>query len=189
MRARIEPGGGVGVVEVDAELRGSKAVADEGEDAEGEGEEEIGEMCELVLEILPHVATVGTVAAREAAAAAAVAAAPLARVTVGAPVRRVGGRVAASVHGQLTLPAAAARPWSAESPALYTLLLTLRRRADGAVLEVIRSACGLRTAEVRRGRLSLTLTQTLTLSLSLSLTLALTLSRCAAAGCSSTAWR
>ena len=114
----------------------------------------------------------GTAAAREAAAAAAAAAAPHARVTVGASLRRVGGRVAASVHGRLTLPAAAARPWSAESPALYTLLLTLRRRADGAVLEVIRSACGLRTAEVRRGRLSLTLP----------LTLALTLSRCAAAG-------
>ena len=156
MRACIEPGGGVGVVEVDAELRGSKAVADEGED-EGE-EEEIGEMCELDVEILPHVATVGTPAAREAAAAAAVAAAPLARVTVAAPLRRVGGRVAASVHAQLTLPAAAARPWSAESPALYTLLLTLRRRADGSILEVIRSACGLRTAEVRRGSLSLSLT-------------------------------
>ena len=124
----------------------------------------------------------GTAAAREAAAAAE-AAAPHARVTVGAPLRRVGGRVAASVHGRLTLPASAARPWSAESPALYTLLLTLRRRADGAVLEVIRSACGLRTAEVRRDSLSLTLT------LSLSLTLALALSRCAAAGCSSMGWR
>ena len=62
MRAHIEPGSGVGVVEVDAELRGSKAAADEAEDAEDEeGEEEgIGEMCELDVEILPHVATMGT---------------------------------------------------------------------------------------------------------------------------------
>ena len=193
---------------------------DEGEEEGGEEGEE--EACELYLELLPHVPTVapapkakGAAAEEEVEAAeegAGPAAGPYACVTLAAPLRRVGGRRAASVHGLLTLSAAAARPWSAEAgrpvhsaaapccihvcpccslvhsaaahccipvlrprcssvhtgcnpahrgcnhpcaqaPALYTLLLTLRRASDGAVLEVIRTHCGLRTAEVRRGRL------------------------------------
>ena len=150
VRARLEPGSGVGLVEVDVELKGGES----GEGGEGgeEDEEEDEGTCELTVELLPHVATVAAKGAAVAAAVAA-AAAPYASVTLAAPLRRVGGRVAASVHGSLTLPATAARPWSAEAPALYTLLLTLRRTSDGETLEVIRTNCGLRTSEVRRGRL------------------------------------
>ena len=52
---------------------------------------------------------------------------------------------------ELTAVVPAVRPWSAESPSLYTLVLTL---ADGRgrVLESISSRIGFRTSEVRDGR-------------------------------------
>ena len=68
-------------------------------------------------------------------------------------IRRVGGRASAIVHGVLRVPAAVAQPWSAESPCLYTLLLSLRCEEDNALVEVIRTRVGLRTVEVRSGRL------------------------------------
>ena len=49
-------------------------------------------------------------------------------------------------------PPGVARPWSAETPTLYTLLLTLRD-GSGRVLEVLAQRVGLRTVEVRAGRL------------------------------------
>ena len=51
---------------------------------------------------------------------------------------------AACVQATLSVPAAEARPWSAESPALYTLLTTLTD-GTGRELEVLSQRVGLRT--------------------------------------------
>ena len=52
----------------------------------------------------------------------------------------------------IALPVRAPRRWSAETPYLYTALLTLKDAA-GRVLEVIPSRVGFRTVEIRGGRL------------------------------------
>jgi beta-galactosidase len=56
--------------------------------------------------------------------------------------------------GRVTFTARVRNPrkWTAETPALYQLLLTLRD-ASGAVLEVIPWRVGFRTVEIRKGRL------------------------------------
>jgi beta-galactosidase len=52
---------------------------------------------------------------------------------------------------ELTAEVPGVRPWSAESPSLYTLVLTLADNR-GRVLETISSRIGFRTSEVRGGR-------------------------------------
>lgn len=51
----------------------------------------------------------------------------------------------------LLLPTAHTRAWTAETPFLHTLLITLRK--GGVVLEVVRHKVGVRTVEIRQGRL------------------------------------
>jgi len=54
--------------------------------------------------------------------------------------------------GRMSVTVPAVRPWTAETPSLYTLLLTLRDE-DGAVLEVIPRRIGFRTVEISDGLL------------------------------------
>ncbi len=63
-------------------------------------------------------------------------------------------RAAAGAEQQLTLalPVRAPRRWSAETPYLYTALLTLKD-GSGRTVEVIPSRVGFRTVEIRGGRL------------------------------------
>ncbi len=148
VRARVEPSG-QGLVEVDVELRGE---ADDTEGGGGGGAGHAAEAVELSVEVVPHVPSL--VAARAAAApppvataagaaapGVAAAARPRASVTVPATLRGVGSRhgerTGATVQAALLL--ADAHPWSAETPALHSLLLTLRRASDGHVLEVVRT--------------------------------------------------
>jgi beta-galactosidase len=58
----------------------------------------------------------------------------------------------AELHAALELPVTAPRRWSAETPYLYTALLTLSDAA-GRVIEVVPSRVGFRTVEIRGGRL------------------------------------
>ena len=73
------------------------------------------------------------------------------RSTLVVEMRRVNKRTAGYVRGTMRVPPGSARRWSAETPALYTLVLTLRHGVD--VIEVLSSRVGLRTVEVRGGRL------------------------------------
>ena len=68
------------------------------------------------------------------------------------PIRTVGDRRGAVARATLRVPDSALHPWSAETPSLYTLFLTLRD-ADGSVLEVVQQKVGLRTVAVSGGRL------------------------------------
>ena len=72
----------------------------------------------------------------------------------GGPSRVQAARVATGgeQHVQIALPVRAPRRWSAETPYLYTALLTLKDAA-GRVVEVIPSRVGFRTVEIRAGRL------------------------------------
>ncbi|MDX2150077.1 MAG: glycoside hydrolase family 2 TIM barrel-domain containing protein [Bryobacteraceae bacterium] len=56
-----------------------------------------------------------------------------------------------SLSAELTIPVAKARKWSADTPYLYTLLLTLRD-AKGAAVEVIPQRVGFRKVEIRGGQ-------------------------------------
>ncbi|HZO88367.1 MAG TPA: glycoside hydrolase family 2 TIM barrel-domain containing protein [Chthonomonadaceae bacterium] len=71
---------------------------------------------------------------------------------VGAPLTQ---EVAVEAGGEaqlaLGLPVSRPRPWSAEDPYLYTLLLTLRD-ADGNALEVVPVRVGFRSVEIREAR-------------------------------------
>ena len=69
------------------------------------------------------------------------AAPPVAAARVSAPLCRAGGKVGALVRAALRVPAGQALPWSAETPSLYTLLLTLRDAA-GSVVEVLAQRVG-----------------------------------------------
>lgn len=62
-----------------------------------------------------------------------------------------GASATAFVRGMLPVRAGVARRWNAETPHLYTLLVSLYHGDE--VVEVIRSRVGLRTSEVRGGRL------------------------------------
>lgn len=64
-------------------------------------------------------------------------------------------RLAGQSVGPVRLAKAVSAParWSAEVPALYTLLLTLRDADNGAVLEVIPWRVGFRSVETKEGRL------------------------------------
>lgn len=74
-------------------------------------------------------------------------------VTVGAPqTASVELGAKAEAPAQLSLKVAAPRKWSAETPYLYELLLTLKD-ASGAVLEVIPAQVGFRKVEIKGGRL------------------------------------
>ena len=68
------------------------------------------------------------------------------------PIRTVGGKRGAIARATLHVAETALFPWSAETPHLYTLFITLRD-ADGSVLEVVRQRVGLRIVEVSGGRL------------------------------------
>ena len=62
----------------------------------------------------------------------------------------IAGARGAMVHGQLSVPAV--KPWTAETPYLRTVLLTLKDSA-GRVMEVTKHRVGFRTVEVTGGRL------------------------------------
>ena len=70
----------------------------------------------------------------------------------------IGERRAAFVRAVLHVSSTDAYFWSAETPHLYTLVITLKKKVsekqdeDAVVVEVIRQRVGLRTTEVRRGR-------------------------------------
>ena len=80
--------------------------------------------------------------ALEDAAGAAVGAPATSAVEVGAN---------AEASAELSLPVANPKKWSAESPALYRLLLTVKD-ASGAVLEVVPSTVGFRRVEIKNAR-------------------------------------
>eukprot|EP00966_Prymnesium_polylepis_P051717 1197399-Prymnesium_polylepis.1 len=113
--------------------------------------------CELLeAELLPPPPADALSSGETAPLAGADAAAQDGRVVCGSAyavrLQRVGSSTAALASMALYVPAAETRAWSAEEPFLYTLLLTLRG-SDGAVLETVRHRVGLRTVEVRHGRL------------------------------------
>ena len=66
----------------------------------------------------------------------------------------VGAEVAAGAESALELSAEIVNPlkWSAETPNLYTLLLTLKDE-DGSIVEVLSSNVGFRSSEIKDGRL------------------------------------
>lgn len=72
----------------------------------------------------------------------------VASAAVRVPIRTVGEKRGGVARATLRVAETALFPWSAETPHLYTLFLTLRD-ADGDVIEVIRQKVGLRTVEVR----------------------------------------
>ncbi|MBN1417304.1 MAG: DUF4981 domain-containing protein [Planctomycetes bacterium] len=94
----------------------------------------------------------------EGRAGAAPAGSTVAAVLLDPEGRAIGGEPLASAKvpedGRVALEARIrdARPWSAESPDLYTLLLTLEDPA-GNVLEVLRANVGFRTVEMKDGQL------------------------------------
>ena len=61
----------------------------------------------------------------------------------------IGGK--GEAPAEVSIPAAAPQKWSAESPYLYKLLLTVKN-ASGAVLEVIPQNVGFRRVEIKGGR-------------------------------------
>jgi hypothetical protein len=71
----------------------------------------------------------------------------VASASVRVPIRTVGEKRGGVARATLRVAETVIFPWSAETPHLYTLFITLRD-ADGAVLEVIKQKVGLRTVEV-----------------------------------------
>lgn len=73
---------------------------------------------------------------------------PVLTVSAACPAMAPGARVEVPLTAEVRAPA----PWSAENPARYTLLLTLRD-ADGAVIEAVPLRIGFRSVEIRDGDL------------------------------------
>ena len=129
------------VVEVDVELR----------QLEGAMEDDGASAYHVDLELLPPSAVASSPLPTEE---------PLASARLSVSIEKVGGRAAAFARGVLSVSASETRLWSAEQPTLYTLLITLRRHGDPGrraeeetVVEAIRQRVGLRSVEVRGGRL------------------------------------
>jgi beta-galactosidase len=75
-------------------------------------------------------------------------------VVIPAETQRLAGNNLASLRASFDLKVRGVEAWSAESPRLYTLLLTLRNQA-GHVIETIPSQVGFRRVEIRDAQLQL----------------------------------
>jgi len=69
-----------------------------------------------------------------------------------AQIERIPFAVGHDTHFHKTLPVKSPKPWTPETPNLYTLLLTLRGE-DGAVIETLARRIGFREVEIRDGQL------------------------------------
>ena len=135
----MTPAKAEGLVEVDLELTHRPSVVSLAEDLGADD----GTVVSVSAELHERDASIP---------AAELAMPPLVAQTAKTTLRRVGGKTGANLRLALKVPAGLARPWSAESPSLYTLFLTLRG-PDGTILEVLSQRVGLRSVEVRCGRL------------------------------------
>jgi beta-galactosidase len=79
---------------------------------------------------------------------------PAGAAVIQAQTQTSAGRRPSPPRAALFLDVPNVEPWSAESPRLYTLLLTLRD-ASGVVIEAIPSQVGFRTVEIRNNQLQL----------------------------------
>jgi len=107
--------------------------------------------------LLPSSSPASKQAGKEGGGAGVRGVVELASVTLSPEVEAAGERSGALARARLKIEQGKARAWSAETPWMYTLVVSLLARGEGSerfeVVEVVRLRVGLRAVEVSEGRL------------------------------------